>query len=46
MIDVRRIDANDKPLNLEGTHIVYWMTSGLRSKGIHYCTYEQNVTSR
>ena len=35
MIDVRRIDANNKPLNLDGTHIVYWMTSARRTRWNH-----------
>ena len=35
MIDVRRIDANDKPLNPDGTHIVYWMTSARRARWNH-----------
>ena len=32
MIDDRRIDANDKPVNPDGTHIVYWMTSARRAR--------------
>lgn len=35
MIDVLRIDANDKPLNLSGTHVVYWMTSARRARWNH-----------
>ena len=35
MIDVRRIDANDKPLNPDGTHVVYWMTSSRRARWNH-----------
>ena len=32
MIDDRRIDANDKPVNPDGSHIVYWMTSARRAR--------------
>ena len=32
MIDDRRISANDKPVNSDGTHIVYWMTSARRAR--------------
>ena len=32
MIDVERIVANSIPLNSEGTHVVYWMTSARRSR--------------
>ena len=35
MIDVRRIDANDKPMNPKGTHIIYWMTSARRARWNH-----------
>ena len=35
MIDVLRIDANDKPLNLSGTHVVYWMMSARRARWNH-----------
>ena len=35
MIDVRRIDANDKPVNTDGTHIIYWMTSARRARWNH-----------
>ena len=35
MIDVRRIDANDKPLNPDRTHVVYWMTSARRARWNH-----------
>ena len=35
MIDVRRIDGNDKPLNLNGSHVLYWMTSARRARWNH-----------
>ena len=35
MIDVRRIDANNKPVNPNGTHVVYWMTSARRARWNH-----------
>ena len=35
MIDVLRIDANDKPLSLSGTHVVYCMTSVRRARWNH-----------
>ena len=35
MIDVRRIDGNNKPLNKNGTHVVYWMTSSRRARWNH-----------
>ena len=35
MIDVRRIDASEKPVNIDGTHIIYWMTSARRARWNH-----------
>ena len=32
MIDVERIVANSIPLNPEGSHVVYWMTSARPSR--------------
>ena len=32
MIDTERIVANTTPLNLDGSHVVYWMTSARRSR--------------
>ena len=32
MIDTERIVANSKPINHDGSHVVYWMTSARRSR--------------
>ena len=32
MIDTERIVANSIPINREGSHVIYWMTSARRSR--------------